>query len=302
MSDTICLIATVRSPVGELMQFVERHLAAGIREMFLFFDDPLDIAADSVAIHPGVVPFRCDSNYWRALRMTRPTAIEARQVANVNFGMAIARSRELDWLIHIDSDELLYSRDDIATVLTGLPADVVRFAMKEAVAERDHYSSRFEATLFREPLTPAAKRELAALDQAEVLFEGEYFRGHQASKVAVRLASKLQVMGIHGPHRPRNMPEVKTTDITLLHFDCIGVDDWKRKWSRRRDTSGTATEMRSARSKQLELFERAYGDTAQELALYRRLHTVTEAQKRLLIPLGLLTVIDFSTTVGTKAT
>ena len=79
MSDTICVIATVRSPVNELMEFVRYHLAAGVGGIVLFFDDPDDTAADAVAGHPGVVPVRCNAAYWHARRVDRPTAIEERQ-------------------------------------------------------------------------------------------------------------------------------------------------------------------------------------------------------------------------------
>jgi hypothetical protein len=295
MTDTICVIATVRSPVNELMEFVRYHLAAGVGEMLLFFDDPNDTAADAVAGLPGVVLMRCDAAYWHARRMDRPTAIENRQIVNVNFGMTIARSHGFDWIAHIDSDELLFAHNDIGTVLTGCSANVIRFPMKEAVAEQDYYGSRFEATLFKEQLTAAGKKKLAAIPAAVVagiLFEGEYFRGHSASKVAVRLNSAIELMGIHGPQRPQRMPELRTEQITLLHYDCIGIDDWKRKWSRRIDATGTATEMRSARNKQLELFKQAYGNEASERALYSRLHKVSEHQKALLMTLGLLTVVS----------
>ena len=295
MTDTICVIATVRSPVNELMEFVRHHLAAGVGGIVLFFDDPDDTAADAAAGHPGVVPIRCDAAYWHARRVDRPTAIEERQTVNVNFGMTVARSHGFDWIAHIDSDELLFAHTDIGTVLTGCSANVVRFAMKEAVAEEDYYASRFAATLFREQLTAAGRKQLAAFPAPaleEILFEGEYFRGHSASKVAVRLDSNIRLMGIHGPQRPKRMPELRTEQIALLHYDCIGIDDWKRKWSRRLDASGTATEMRAARSKQLELFKQAYGNEASERALYARLHKVSEQQKRLLMSLGLLTVVS----------
>lgn len=265
-----------------------------IGAIVLFFDDPDDTAADAVAGHPGVVQIRCDAAYWHARRVDRPTAIEQRQTVNVNFGMTVARSHGFDWIAHIDSDELLYAQNDIGTVLAGCSANVVRFAMKEAVAEQDYYASRFATTLFREALTAEGRKQLAAMPASAlegVLFEDEYFRGHSASKVAVRLNSNIRLMGIHGPQRPKRMPELRTEQIALLHYDCIGIDDWKRKWSRRIDASGTATEMRAARSRQLALFKQAYGNEASERALYSRLHKVSEQQKRLLMSLGLLTVI-----------
>jgi hypothetical protein len=291
MPDTVCLIATVRSPVNELIEFISHHLAAGIDAIILFFDDPHDPAAASLAAHPQVQSIVCDARYWDQRRIVRPENIETRQIANVNFGLHLARARSCDWIIHLDADELLVTPSAIGTVLSRYSADVVRFAMKEAVADHDHYTSRFQATLFREPLTTEGRRRLASLPPADldgILFEGEYFRAHSASKVAVRLNSRLLRMGIHGPERP-TMTEAQTSQIVLLHYDCVGIDDWKRKWLRRMDSSGTAIGMRPARAKQLYLFKAVYGDESRERALYGRLHKVSPRQRALLLAIGLLT-------------
>ena len=296
MADRVCLIATVRSPLNELLEFTRYHLAAGVDKVILFFDDPNDTAVNSITSLPQVVPIVCDTTYWDARRTARPEAVEHRQIVNVNFGMQIARADRCDWVIHIDGDELLLAQDTVGAVLAGYSADLVRFDMKEAVAEQDYYASRFQATLFRVPLSAAGSARLAALSPAEtqdILFEGEYFRAHTASKVAVRLGSHIKRMGIHGPERQR-MPEVQTSQIVLLHYDCIGIDDWRRKWLRRIDASGTAAGMRPARTKQLDLFKQAYGDESKERDLYSRLHKVSEQQKQLLLTLGLLQVITLS--------
>jgi hypothetical protein len=294
MPDTVCLIATVRSPVNELLEFTGHHLAAGIDAIILFFDDPNDPAIGSLAAHSNVISIVCDAGYWDQRRSARPGNIETRQIANVNFGLQLARARSYDWIIHLDGDELLSAQNAIGTVLSRYSADVVRFAMKEAVAEHDHYTSRFQATLFREPLTTEGRRRLASLSPADldgVLLEGEYFRAHSGSKVAVRLNSRLLRMGIHGPERP-TMPEVQTSQIVLLHYDCVGIEDWQRKWLRRMDSSGTAIGMRPARAKQLDLFQKVYGDESRERALYGRLHRVSPRQRELLLEIGLLTVIS----------
>ena len=69
------------------------------------------------------------------------------------------------------------------------------------------------------------------------------------------------------------------------------LEDWKRKWLRRLDSSGTAAGMRSARTRQLDLFKQAHGDESKERDLYGRLHKVSERQKQLLLTLGLMKVI-----------
>jgi hypothetical protein len=62
MADRVCLIATVRSPINELMEFTRCHLEAGIDEISLFFDDPNDTAANSFAGFPEVLSVVCDAS------------------------------------------------------------------------------------------------------------------------------------------------------------------------------------------------------------------------------------------------
>jgi hypothetical protein len=293
MADRVCLIATVRSPVNELLEFARYHLAAGVEKIVLFFDDPDDPAAAALADVGKVVSIRCDAAYWAARRMQKPDAIEHRQIANANFALQIARAEGYDWIAHIDSDELLLAERPLGLVLAEYSADVVRFDIKEAVAEQDFYVCRFETTLFRQPLTEDRRKRLASIAPADIqgiLFEGEYFRAHTVSKAAVRLNSRIESMGIHGPRSPR-LSEVQTPKIVLLHYDCIGIDDWRRKWVRRLDASGTATGMRAARVTQMKLFAQAYGDESAERALYALMHKVTERQKELLLGLDLMTVV-----------
>jgi hypothetical protein len=131
---------------------------------------------------------------------------------------------------------------------------------------------------------------LETLGCGDLFFEGQYFRGHTASKVAVRTSAKIEWMGIHRVERP-NFAAVKTNEIILLHFDGVGIDDWKTKWTRRLDHSGRAARMGPHRVKQLELFRRAYGNTANEMALYSKLYKLSDHQKNVLLQHGLLSMI-----------
>jgi hypothetical protein len=271
---------------------MRRSTHAGVDQIFLFFDDPQDPALEVLdGVSPRVTSVRCDAAFWRAQRVKRPAIIEHRQLVNANLGLAWARQYRFDWIIHIDSDELLLADVDLRDILSAEKSAVVRFPMKEAVAEREAYPSRFHTTLFREPLPPARIASLSSEDRASVLFEGEYFRGHTASKAAIRVSSAVQSVGIHGPAKPR-LAERQSGEITLLHYDCIGLEDWKRKWERRLDGSGTADGMRPGRLRQLELFKHAYGKPAQERELYARLHMASVSQRDRLVGLGVMSVID----------
>jgi hypothetical protein len=290
---TICLISTVRTTVRQTICFVNYHLSAGIDEIILFFDDPNDPAAEVFSDYVRVRSIKCDNKYWAARGTAAPLVTQERQEINVNYGLKLAAESGFDWIIHIDSDELLMSKGDIKNILSLQSGDVVRFSMKEAVSEKDHYENIFEATLFKEPVTKEKYSQIAlalSLGCEGVFFEGVYFRGHMASKVAVRINSKIEWMGIHRPLRPK-MAVIETDLITLLHYDCVGIEDWRNKWISRLDKPEIMARLRPHRVRQQELFKKAYGNAAAELELYSRLHKISEHQKSVLMQHGLLTVI-----------
>ena len=79
--------------------------------------------------------------------------------------------------------------------------------------------------------------------------------------------------------------------MSLLHYDCVGIDAWKTKWGRRVDGSATAVRIRPNRQKQLDLFKEAYGKENAEIELYSRLHKISKYQQLILRIFGLLIVV-----------
>jgi glycosyltransferase involved in cell wall biosynthesis len=293
MTAKVCIIATIKAPLRETICFVNYHLNLGIDGIILFLDDPQDPAAEALSDYIRVHAIKCDNAYWTSRRIEVPATSVLRQTLNVNYGIKLAGKIGFDWAIYIDGDELLMPDGDIKSILAQQTVDVVRFAMKEAVSEKDRYENIFEATLFKERVTTEnrSRLELAySMARDGAFFEGEYLRGHSDSKVAVRINSNIEWMSSHGPVRPK-MAEVGTARITLLHYDCVGIDAWKRKWINRLNQPGVETSVRPNRLKQFELFKKAYGNAAEELALFSRLHKISDHDKRVLVQYGLLTVI-----------
>lgn len=124
------MASTVRASRDELRSFVNYHLNTGVDQLLLFFDDPADESIASIGLNPRVTLYVCNEAYWQQRGVQRPVTIEDRQEINVNYALSMSRTRDVDWLIHIDSDELLLSREAIKDVLSTYPQDVVRFGMK----------------------------------------------------------------------------------------------------------------------------------------------------------------------------
>lgn len=291
----ICIISTIRAPLNETIIFVNYHLNIGVDELIIFFDDPQDAAISFCNKYSQVTCIRCDESHWQKHGNQKLPSLEERQVINVNIGTEIAKIEGCQWIIHIDSDELIYPYGNLQKILSKCEADVLIFTINEAVPEEDYYDNIFSAALFKK-ISRSIKVKLAMLlGCRRSFFEGAYFKGHVDSKAAVRISSKIKQMGIHRPKFISNDLVVvkKTRQIKLLHYDCVGVDAWKSKWISRID--GSVTCMGDNRQRQLDVFAEAYSDNEEAmLKLYKRLYFVPKYEQIILRLLNMLTTIQIS--------
>ena len=122
------------------------------------------------------------------------------------------------------------------------------------------------------------------------VFEGEYFRGHLASKSAVRIGPNIRRYKIHKPVGFSELAISHTQQVQLLHYDCVNIDDWKMKWDRRIDGSGHTKSLRQNRKQQKEDYQNARAGSGSQLSkLYKKMHVL---HKREFIQLYLLRMLS----------
>ncbi|PLX78593.1 MAG: hypothetical protein C0616_14240 [Desulfuromonas sp.] len=287
------IISTVKAPGNELAMFVNYHLNIGIDEIILFFDDPDDPYISQFSADPNVTGIPCTSDYWEERGFARPGRIANRQMVNVNHGATIARSKGCNWAIHIDSDELIYPNDPEYSSLKAYPdwseADAIKFSLKEAIVERCDYEHIFLPQLFKHQCGRLKIALARLLGCSRAIIDQNYFRGHLASKMAIKLNDKTTEIGIHGPSK--HCPDLKThlsKTLLLLHYDCIGFKNWSSKWGMRTKSIGEGHVMRKHRLEQFNDFilSQKQGDEAPR-ALYERLHVIPQREIIILSLLGM---------------
>lgn len=305
----VATVTTLRAPWEITEAFVAYHLNVGVDHLYLYFDDPRDAAIARLADEPRVTCIPCDDTHWATIARlvrrddrVRPwtpddgalTLIE-RQTTNATHALALARGAGMDWLVHIDSDELVHAPDGLARTLGAVPADVteVRFQIREAIPGGDTHAHPFaDIDLFKVPASPAKCALLHRLG-CRIIYDGEYFRGHDASKCAVRCAWDIAAMAIHAPVAKPTAPgrRMESPRISLLHYDCSGFDAWKDKW--RHMVTPQDRGMRPNRRAQLDDFRAAWRAFEQERddralrRLYRGLNVPSLYQRMLLKVLGM---------------
>ncbi|MFV8783034.1 glycosyltransferase family 2 protein [Microbulbifer sp. SA54] len=288
--NTVGIISTVKAPILQLHLFVNYHLNVGIDHIILFFDDPDDEGIDFFSKYTQVTAVRCSSDYWHKIIGKRPESIERRQTINVNHGAELLSLKKIDWLIHIDCDELLRTSQPIKQIIGRHKTDAIRFSLFEAVAEKETYDHIFLPSLFKKKPSKKQISMAKKLGCSNAIFEGEFLRGHMMSKSAVRISNKTKGKhGIHGPKKSHGLKLTNTDLIQLLHFDCVSIDDWKMKWDRRLDGTGLALRMRDNRKKQMQLYESAKMEGGKALSsMFNKLHNIRRRERPILYILGML--------------
>ena len=290
--EKIAIVSTLRAPLQQTLSFVRYHLHIGIDALFLFFDDPDDPALETLASCSQVTATACSPAYWRELGHDAVPGIGERQNVNANVGMIMALQHSCQWLLHIDCDELVRPCGDVHEILAGCRVDVLKLSLLEAVPEAEEHDHVFSPVLFKKMISARQKRMALLLRCHGTFFEGAYFRGHTASKTAVRLGPGITRMGVHAPITREGMVRESTGRLSLLHFGCIGLAEWVRKWERRVDGTAVSAGISSSRSKQFDYYleARSAGDLALRKA-YSRLYLLSRYQRFILRLLGMTTTI-----------
>ena len=236
MSETPCrcaIVTTLRHAGAMIDSFIAWHQAIGFERLFLFFDDPADPDLARLAGHAGVTAVAHDDALrmrWQALpeyaglEKFIPAEVMARQVLNVGVAMELARDEGLDWLLHIDADELFFPAYASMAGIFNADADTIRFFNFEAVPEKEDITDPFrEVDLFK--IAPVLKpgpfdAEGAALLRATPQLPQElFFHFYSNGKSAVRLASASRPDGVH---RFAGGRVLESESGFVLHYACCG--------------------------------------------------------------------------------
>lgn len=236
------LVTTLRNADATLDYFVAYHLSVGFDHLFLFFDDPDDVSFDRYEGHPAVTAVKNTVSLRRRWQQTRSAAenypfanqeVMARQIMNAHVAGQMALHRGIDWLLHIDSDELFYSpTEPIADHFAGLSArgiDVARYLNHEAIPETSRVQNFFtEVSLFkrnRNTFTP----QQANWFRNHVEVQGPYFSFYDNGKAAALVTDLTRPMGVH-EFEGSTEPVCLTHGPVILHFPCCGFDHFLAKY------------------------------------------------------------------------
>ncbi|CEM22552.1 unnamed protein product [Vitrella brassicaformis CCMP3155] len=219
MRVAIVTTAAFGSTAAPLRSFIRYHLAKEFAKIYLFIDDPHDWAAREVArqcqcdglrvfergeqLERDIMAECCD--LFSRLKDIHHTEVVARQMLNASYAAVVASADGMDWLLHIDSDELFYTEEPSVKphfqALTGNGYHQMTYANHEGVPTSIDCQDYFAAvSLFRThpshvPFTHEARRAMHWW--VERLGRGQYFAFYDNGKSAARVVPGLRARDVH---------------------------------------------------------------------------------------------------------
>lgn len=264
MTQTAAIVTTLKNPGPSLDSFIKYHLGIGFSNIFLFFDDPRDPSIARARKYPNVVVIKTDARLRRSWQKTniaatnpylyefRKSEVSLRQELNVEIAIQLALQKNVDWLLHIDSDELFYPFQETVPAhfqsLSDRRIENVIYANYEGIPETLDMEDYFkEVTLFKKNffmlpelfLSRQQKRVTKGIPQ----LPDRLFLFYADGKSAARLTNRLLPDGVHRfkakqllrsrdssqPARRGISPSI-CKSAAILHYPCCGFSNFWRKY------------------------------------------------------------------------
>lgn len=230
----IATVTTTRRPGWPLLSFVEYHLLLGVSHMFIFYEGERDEALDHLMKRSQTTLIECDDRLrkeWLALESFPKVEkfldreVQARQILNAELGVRRAKELGMDWIAHLDTDELLFQGAgaliDHFKAAERAEASQLVFLNHEAVPEREEIGDYFkEVTLFKANLETTRDRRLALP-----------FIAYKTGKAAARLDRDPVPWGVHRfSSRRGNTRSLRSKACTILHYPSCGFSRYAAKY------------------------------------------------------------------------
>lgn len=176
----------------------------GIDKFYIFLDDDselTDFKDPSVEFHRNWkdrLGFKFNS------QIDEPANVRVKQDIIVTEGNRLAQKDGITYLVHIDSDELLYGPNPPGKVFSEYPADAFHMKNSEMAPDRKDYKNCF--------------------------LEGTWFHGDPSKFIAYGNGKGAGVVGQSEPHGPHNFKgnrvvEIPEDQLKVLHYPSCNIEE-----------------------------------------------------------------------------
>ncbi|ONK69143.1 uncharacterized protein A4U43_C05F19800 [Asparagus officinalis] len=246
----ICITSSTSASLEQILPWMFYHKVLGVTNFFLFVEGKAakpDVSAVLESI-PGVkviyrtreledkqAKSRIWNETWLAGFFYKPCNYElfVKQSLNMEMAIVMARNAGMDWIIHLDTDELMHPAGapeySLRRLLADVPSnvDMVIFPNYESSIERDDVKDPFsEVSMFKKNYDHLPKETYFGLYKESTRGNPNYFLTYGNGKSAARIQDHLRPNGAHRWHNYMKTPnEIKLEEAAVLHYTYTKFSD-----------------------------------------------------------------------------
>ena len=145
-------IATTTKNPHQLNDWIKYHLNIGFNKLYIVFDDENEIY-DNIYENDNRVVIFYNNNEWKSELSQLPNMdhflndkkeVMSRQILNFTNVRNYAKLDNIDWLLHIDADELFYNESTSLDTIFDNKYNVILFQNYEMIPKHDNYNNCFK--------------------------------------------------------------------------------------------------------------------------------------------------------------
>ncbi len=236
----------MRDPGEVLHTFVRYHRSIGFTDFIILFDDPDDRDIETASTLEGVTAVAVDDSVrrdWQSLRYYKQckdfvdNTVGARQLLNIEYGFNLALEMGVDWLLHIDIDELFFIKNgDVQShvaALTEAGKDAAAYHNYEAVPLSFDIDNYFETVRYFKKPIPLLKYQ--KIKRQGVWPAGRrYFNFYNNGKGMTRVFPGVYPLGAHRwIHDDGPLDKITFYNPAILHYSVCGYRYFEQKYQHR---------------------------------------------------------------------
>ncbi|XP_039122564.1 glycosyltransferase-like At2g41451 [Dioscorea cayenensis subsp. rotundata] len=246
----ICIISSTSASLEQILPWLFYHKVLGVTTFYLFVEGKAAKPNVTVVLEsiPGVkiiyrtkeleekqARSRIWNETWLAGFFYKPCNYElfVKQSLNMEMAIVMARDAGMDWIIHLDTDELIHPAGSqeysLKRLLSDVPnnVDMVIFPNYESSIEKDDIKDPFsEVSMFKKNYDHLLKETYFGMYKEATRGNPNYFLTYGNGKSAARIQDHLRPNGAHRWHNYMKTPnEIKLEEAAVLHFTYTKFSD-----------------------------------------------------------------------------
>ncbi|XP_057438021.1 glycosyltransferase-like At2g41451 [Lotus japonicus] len=250
LSPKICITTSTSAGLEQTLPWIFYHKVMGVSSFFLFVEGKAASPNVSRVLEsiPGVkviyrtreleeqqAKSRIWNETWLASFFYKPCNYElfVKQSLNMEMAIVMARDSGMDWILHLDTDELIHPAGtqeySLRQLLSDVPGDVdmVIFPNYESSVERDDIKDPFsEVSMFKKNFDHLPKEVYFGNYREATRGNPNYFLTYGNGKSAARVQDHLRPNGAHRWHNYMKTPnEIKLEEVAVLHYTYTKFSD-----------------------------------------------------------------------------